>query len=140
MVALPIKQKGLPDSIHPVDLSAMSYIKNRGKPVQSWRDYYITVMGFPKDPRTDAADPLKVSIGRVKGEKGDVLCALGIACDVPIYYLCKIICDLFQDKAITCACMHQEGGLSEPVQLVRLRPHHFLSSLLEFSLGLFLRS
>ena len=82
MVALPIKKERLPDSIHPVDLSAMSYIKNRGKPVQSWRDYYITVMGFPKDPCTGAAGPLTVSIGRVKGEKGNALCALDVACDV----------------------------------------------------------
>ena len=73
MVALPIRKEGLPDSIHPVDLSAMNYIENRGKPVQSWKDYYITVMGFPKDRCMDEAGPLTVSIGRVKGEKGKVL-------------------------------------------------------------------
>ena len=84
LVALPIKKESLPDSIHPVDLSAMSYIKNRGEPMQSWRDCYITVMGFPEDPSMDAAGPLTVSHGRVKGEKGNVLCALDIACDVHI--------------------------------------------------------
>ena len=77
MVALPIRKEGLPDSIHPVDLSAMNYIKNRGQPVQSWRDYYITIMGFPEDPSTEVP-PLRVSIGKVKRAKGNVLCARGM--------------------------------------------------------------
>ena len=52
--------------------------------MQSWRDYYVTVMGFPKDCCTGAVGPLTVSIGRVKGEKGNLLCALDVACDVHI--------------------------------------------------------
>ena len=73
MVALPIRKEGLPDSIHPVDLSAMNYIENSGQPVQSWKDYYITVMGFPEDRCTKKASPLTVSIGRIKGQEGNVL-------------------------------------------------------------------
>lgn len=74
MVALPVKEEvlqRLPAQIYPVDLAAVRYIKNReGQPEQSWKDYYITIVGFPeRDDHTDA-DPLTVSIGKVKGEKG----------------------------------------------------------------------
>ena len=85
MVALPIKKESLPDSIHPVDLSAMRYIEDGGKPVQSWKGYYITVMGFPEDlVNAGEAGPFSVSIGRVRKKNGNVLCALDIACDVHI--------------------------------------------------------
>lgn len=76
MVALPVKEevlRRLPDQIYPVDLSAVRYIKNReGQPEQLWKDYYITIVGFPERDDGTGADPLTVSIGKVKGEKGNV--------------------------------------------------------------------
>ena len=80
LVALPVKEEALrtlPTQIYPVDLSAMSYIKNRaGKPEQFWRDYYVTIVGFPRDDCTRAASPLTISIGRIKGEKGNAHCTV----------------------------------------------------------------
>lgn len=73
MVALPVKEEKLPAGIHRVDLSAMSYIKSgEGKPEQTWKDFYITIVGFPNRHNNDDASPLTVSIGRIKGEKGNV--------------------------------------------------------------------
>ena len=75
MVAFSVKKDSLPARVHQVNLSAMSYIKNReGKPEQSWKDYYITIIGFPEDVEKEEASPLTISIGRVKGEKGNVQC------------------------------------------------------------------
>lgn len=71
LVALPVRKealKKLPAEVHPVDLSAMSYVKNRqGRPEKSWTNYFITIIGFPE------GSPLTVSIGRIKGQEGNVL-------------------------------------------------------------------
>ena len=67
-MALSVKEealKQLPDEIHPVDLCAMQYVWNRNEqPEQSWKGYYVTIVGFPR------GDPLTVSSGKIKGEKG----------------------------------------------------------------------
>ena len=67
-MALSVKEealKKLPDETQPVDLCAMQYIWNRyQQPEKSWKNYYVTIVGFPN------GDPLTVSIGKIKGQKG----------------------------------------------------------------------
>ena len=71
MVALHVNEEALrrlPGQIHPVPLSAMRYIRNRqGRPEEAWKDYYVTIVGFP------GGDPLAISSGKIKGEKGMIV-------------------------------------------------------------------
>ena len=96
LVAFPVRTEALrtlPAQIYPVDLSAMSYIKNRrGEPEQTWKDYYITIVGFPQDVRKDEVDPLRVSIGRIKGERGNI-CVMRNLYNIMTLYLARG-CDL----------------------------------------------
>ena len=79
LVALHVKKEALPAEIHPVNLSAMMCIRDRGQIEQSWMDYYVTIVGFP------SGDPMTVSIGKVVGEtteKGNINLESFTICDL----------------------------------------------------------